>query len=240
MKLIEGFPALLIEPSYLVIGDLHIGYELEARRRGIFLNSLVDSFLAELKALRDLTRAEELFILGDVKHSIVNPEIEELIELSRFLDSCLQMFRSVHIVPGNHDGGIRNYISPEVKLYSPHGTVVEDSDGTKVGLMHGHALPGPEVSKADVIALAHLHLSLKYSGLRLSVWAKVKHLGKEFIFLPPFNRFLPGQPIASRELSLPFLPNDWIMEAEVYTLEGYKLGKISELDRVLVEVEMDS
>lgn len=239
MKLVEGYPALLIEPWYLIIGDLHIGYEAEARKRGVFLNPLVDRFLSELKDLKDKTKAEELFILGDVKHSIVNPGIDEVIEISRFFDSCLQMFRTVHVVPGNHDGGIRHYLRPEIKFYSPHGTVIEEADGTKVGLVHGHALPGSEVFNADVIVVAHLHLSVKYSGLKLGVWAKLKHPEREFIFLPPFNRFLPGQSLTSFKPGLPFLSHEWIMEAEIYTLEGYKLGKVSELDRVLVEVEMD-
>lgn len=239
MRLVEGHPALLIEPRYLIIGDLHIGYEAEARRRGVFLNPLVDRFLEELRALKDRTRAEELLVLGDVKHSIVNPTIDEVIEMSRFFDSCLEMFRAVHVVPGNHDGGLKRYLRPEIKIYSPHGTVIEEAGGTKVGLVHGHALPGPQVSKANVVVVAHLHLSIKYSGLKLNVWARLKHKDREFVFLPPFNRFLPGRSLVSFKPSLPFLSHEWIMDAEIYTLEGYKLGRVSELDRVLVEVEMD-
>ncbi len=239
MKIVEGYPALFIEPNYLVIGDLHIGYEVEARKRGIFLNPLVDQFLDDLKTVQRKVKAEELFILGDVKHSVTNPSMDEVIEVVRFFDSCLEIFRTVHIVPGNHDGGLRHYLRPEIKFYSPHGALVRQADGSNIGLLHGHAMPSREVANANTIVVAHLHLSVKYSGLKLNVWAKVRYGGKEFVFLPPFNRLLPGRSLATFRPVLPFLSHEWIMDAEVYTLNGYKLGRVSELDRLLVEVEMD-
>lgn len=238
VKVIEGLPALLLGVRYIVIADLHIGYEYEAREKGLFLPSLIDTFLDRLRELKKRTDAKELFVLGDVKHSVLSPKLEEAIDIAVFFEKALKIFDVIHLLPGNHDGGLKPYLPSEVKLYSPHGTVVKLND-IKVGLLHGHALPSREVMRSKLIVVGHLHLSLRYYNLRLQVWVKVKLKNKEIILLPSFNQYLPGRALSRESSSLPFVREGWIYEGEVYTLEGYNLGKVSQLDKVTVEVEKD-
>ncbi len=235
--MVEGYPALLLD-KHLIIADLHIGYEIELREKGISLPSLVDEFLLKLSELKERTKARELHILGDVKHSVTSPKLEEIIELTKFFDKCLELFEAVHVVPGNHDGSLSNYIAKEVKLYSPRGTILKVR-GVKYGLLHGHAIPTREVFRSKVLIVAHLHFKLKYQNLKIPVWLKVKQEDRQIVFIPPFNTYLPGQPLGLDAPTLPFIPQDRLYEAEVYTLEGYYLGRIKELDRAIIEVEGD-
>jgi putative SbcD/Mre11-related phosphoesterase len=238
IRVVEGLPALLLGRRYLAIADLHIGYEYEAREKGLLLPPLINTFLDRLDELKERTDAKELFILGDVKHSILSPRLEEAIDIVKFFERALKTFDTIHLLPGNHDGGLKPYLPSEVKLYSPHGTVVKLKD-IKVGLLHGHALPSKEVMKSKLIVVGHLHLSIRYYNLRLQVWIKAKVRDKEIILLPSFNRYLPGRALSMESPSLPFIREDFIYEGEVYTLEGYNLGKVGQLDRVTVEVEKD-
>lgn len=52
------------------------------------------------------------------------------------------------VVKGNHDGGIGDLI----EVASSHGIKIG-----KLGILHGHALPGDDVLRARTILLGHAH-----------------------------------------------------------------------------------
>ncbi len=69
-------PILIIENSkmdrYIVIADIHIGFEDKIVKKGIFIDSKnnVDELLDDLSNIIKKTQVNNLIILGDLKSSI--------------------------------------------------------------------------------------------------------------------------------------------------------------------------
>ena len=92
--------------EYLVIADLHIGYEGELLKRGYSVPKLIDIFLKDIRRLKDKTNTSRLIILGDVKHKIPRITIEEKYDIPFFFRKLSEMFDEIIITKGNHDGYI--------------------------------------------------------------------------------------------------------------------------------------
>ncbi|MEM2899372.1 MAG: hypothetical protein QXT63_01130, partial [Thermoplasmata archaeon] len=68
--------------------------------------------------------------------------------------------KEVHIVKGNHDGGIEHIVPKGVKVHGSEGFVWEG-----LGLFHGHTWPSENVMRAKVVLMAHIHPKVKlYEG----------------------------------------------------------------------------
>lgn len=165
----------------IVVADLHLGFEIELREKGLRLPSQTKRILRQLLEVVTSERCDRLIILGDVKHGILGFRKEEWEEVKYFLESLQRFFTEIEIVIGNHDGGLSTIISEisGVKIYSPRGVMLEDSQGRKIGLFHGHAWPASELFKAEILVMGHIHPSIDLRdelGFRIieSVWLKMK------------------------------------------------------------------
>lgn len=157
----------------------------------------------------------------------------------------MEVFKEVFVVPGNHDGGLASLLPPKVRLAGAGGLALETVDG-RVGFFHGHAHPAASVAGARVLVSGHQHLILARQGTRQGIWVRLS-MGtppaeRTLIVMPVFNPLLYGVP-ATR-----FTANRWrpvlksLLEgkhmAEVFLLDGTKLGGLGELSGLL-EVEVD-
>ena len=74
IKIAKSEPALIIEDKkkYLVITDLHIGFENELSTNKIEIgkNSSINETINKLKDLIRIEKPETLILLGDIKSSI--------------------------------------------------------------------------------------------------------------------------------------------------------------------------
>ena len=256
-------PILIIENSnfnrYLVISDIHIGFEDKINRNGVFIDPKknVDELIEVLSNTINKTQIDNLIILGDLKSSVSVITKSEWNNVPYFIDS-LSKLCNIYLVPGNHDGNITHLVSNNVNLMSVKGMEINN-----ILLTHGHSIPtiGNNINK---IVTGHLHPILIKEGNILNgqkVWIKIilkknqkvsKNITREnperqieFIIIPHFNNYLNhhvGSTIeyySKGKSKLPLLHNlitkkQWKMEEVfVISLEGAIVGSEKELNKIL-------
>jgi putative SbcD/Mre11-related phosphoesterase len=156
LKPIGSEPALLLrhrDERVVVVGDLHIGWEVTLAQQGIHIPSQTGKMLRRLKAILEKEHPSRLIMLGDVKHSVTGAELEEWRDVPEFFEELFKFVPSIQVILGNHDGNLEPLTPSKVELLAPSGTALWG----KFGLLHGHAWPSPEILGCETLILGHLH-----------------------------------------------------------------------------------
>jgi hypothetical protein len=156
LKPIGSEPALLLRHKgerVVVIGDLHIGWEVTLAQQGIHIPSQTDKMLSRLRAIIEKERPSRLVMLGDVKHSVTAAELEEWRDVPEFFEALLKLVPSIQVILGNHDGNLEPLTPSQVELIPATGIAL----WKRFGLFHGHAWPAPEILGCETLILGHLH-----------------------------------------------------------------------------------
>ena len=145
--------------SALVISDLHLGIEEEiSEERGIHF-PLQDTIIIErIKTLVSKYELSQLYITGDIKHTILADISYNWEILPEFMHDVAEIIETV-VIPGNHDGDLESLLPRSIDLVDVHGIVI-GSGKEKVGLYHGHSWPAPELLEASLIVAGHSHPSV--------------------------------------------------------------------------------
>lgn len=243
---IQGKPALLIKGkrSVLCIADLHIGYEMELRESGF---NVPDQSGAMLAALVGMDEGDQLFILGDLKHSIPITKEGESVRLRRFLRSLAERYSEVTLIAGNHDGAIERFLPENVRFIPSGGTSVHS-----IGLAHGHSWPSAVVMRARTLVWGHLHPCVRLhdrlgASITMKCWLRGpthpdtlvrRYEGvqtRESIVMPSFNPLLTGTSVNEniRNRLSPLTRSGFLLleEQHGYTMDGVDLGEISRLTK---------
>jgi putative SbcD/Mre11-related phosphoesterase len=155
-KPIASEPALLLRrrgERVVVVGDLHIGWEVTLSQQGIHIPSQTGKMLQRLRAILEKERPSRLIMLGDVKHSVTGVELEEWRDVPEFFEALLKLVPTIQIVVGNHDGNLEPLTPSKVELLPSTGLALWG----QFGLAHGHAWPAPEILGCETLILGHLH-----------------------------------------------------------------------------------
>lgn len=193
-------PVLLledIEKKYLVVTDLHLGFEEKLTSKGITIKSdIVAEMRDEIIELVDLQCADGLILLGDIKHSIATISRHEWDVIPAFLKD-ISSKTEIYFVPGNHDSNISHMLPSEINTVSNKGMILSDTL-----LLHGHSLPSNIGLDINRIVMGHIHpVFLKHdsviNGMRVWIYLQTK---KEIFFrkqgmldlivMPSFNPYL--------------------------------------------------
>jgi putative SbcD/Mre11-related phosphoesterase len=175
-------PALLLEEertelkrAYLVISDLHLGFETKLNLRGVMVDSKysINMILEELRELIKATELDGVILLGDVKSTIRSISKQEWNEVPEFFRT-LSGYADIYLIPGNHDTNIRFLIPQNVNLMSVKGMVLEETL-----LVHGHAMPSSARATIKRIVMGHIHPVFSrgnsvLNGRRIWLYLKVK------------------------------------------------------------------
>ncbi|MDP8022970.1 MAG: metallophosphoesterase [Nitrososphaeria archaeon] len=235
LKFVEGYPAILIFNKYLAIADLHVGYEISERERGIYVPIQKERYIKRIQELKSITGAEELIIVGDVKDSILMPTAEEINELVSVFQEVSKLFK-ITIIQGNHDAYIDKILHNFAAYAGSEGIVLKNGRA-KVGLAHGHARPSDSCLKSDALVLAHLHFYIKFENSKYPVWLVGKKGKQTLVLMPPFNDLLSGYYQEDVDAKVPFTDFK-LQDLKVITLDGYNLGTLKDL-RSIIEEESD-
>lgn len=234
----------------LAVADLHLGIAADLSDKGIEIPSRIPEVEEKLLEIIENEEADRLFMLGDVKHNIPITSWQEWENLPDFFSELSKVVQ-VEIVPGNHDGDIEGLIPRDVTLHEAGGTTV---GGGKVGLLHGHAWPEPNLLKAETIIMGHNHPMIGFKdelGGKATepAWVKtglkVENLpdnlrdiavenGPEIMIIPAFSKIVGGSSI-NRDIPEKFLGPLFkagaidLEEAEIYLIDGTFLGKLKNL-----------
>jgi len=226
---ITDYPALKIKKS-LVIADLHIGIEYEILQKGVIVNQ-VDDLINRVINLINLTKANELIILGDVKHNVPYIQKQEL-KIPFFLKEINKSVK-VKIIPGNHDSFIKKLIPDDVIITDPSGLLINN-----YGLLHGHTKLPEKMKKSKTIIIGHNHPVIKFKDkLGLSfirqVWLIGHNEKQKIIIMPAFSKLVGGTVINEledeNELLGPIAKQIDLNNANVFLLDGTNLGMIKDL-----------
>lgn len=224
--------------KWIVIADLHLGMELALRRSGFTIPSQAPRMLDSLRVLG--ARGERLLVLGDVKHRIPTLGRREDVEVRRFLEGAMDIFKGVTVVAGNHDPGIGPALPDGVDARSAPGMRIED-----VGFVHGHVWPSEEVMAAKTLVMAHIHPAVMFVdsiGTRTTekCWLRARlRRGKVkgryvacpsgLVVVPAFNPLLTGTPVNVQGGTMlgPLFKNDLVDRSSyrVYLLDGTNIGR---------------
>lgn len=249
----------LEDSEVLVVGDLHLGISAELSRKGIELPNQIREVQRRLQRIIREEEAEQLFFLGDIKHNIPITSRQEWENLPRFF-SDLGEEVEIDVVVGNHDGDIQGLIPKEVGLHGSKGTTI---GGGRIGLLHGHAWPAPELMRAEEIIMGHNHPIIEFRDdlggrVKEPAWMKtrvnVENLPEELqeevdgegprvTIAPAFSKLVGGEAINKKtdeKLLGPLFNADAIEidGSEIYLLDGTFLGKLEDL-RELADSEQD-
>jgi hypothetical protein len=178
LKPVSPFAALLLRRKserVVVIGDLHIGWEVNLARQGIHVPSQTSKLLEKAVQVIEVCKPTRLIFLGDVKHTVARVEMEEWHDVPEFFEKISKLVQDIEVVPGNHDGNLEPLTTSNVKILPSTGTVLLGS----VGIFHGHAWPSPELLACESLIMGHLHPVVMFKdvlGFRImrQVWVKAK------------------------------------------------------------------
>jgi putative SbcD/Mre11-related phosphoesterase len=153
-RIVPLHPALILEDThrYLVITDLHIGFETNLITNDIHVvpKDIIKEIHESLENLIKSEKPDILVLLGDIKtgiDSISNVEwnaVPEFFEIGKRIKTI--------VVPGNHDGNLARLCPDFITITSSSGMVIGD-----VLLTHGHVMPSENLSHVNKIIMGHLH-----------------------------------------------------------------------------------
>ena len=230
--------------KYLVISDLHIGFENTLSSNKVFVgkNSSIKQITNNVKNLIQEENVKSVILLGDVKSSTQSIYKNEWNDVPYFFDEVKKM-SEVILIPGNHDGNIQKLVPDEILMISSKGIVIDDTL-----LTHGHTMPSENFSSVNRIIMGHIHPVFFHddslvNGQRVWISLNTKNdmifpsmSGEiEITILPSFNPyFYATEKRYYKKAISPIIEkvkNDSI--AKIITLDGAIIGNEVELQDLL-------
>jgi uncharacterized protein len=190
---------------FLVISDLHIGFEEKFRAGGVSLEPQIKGMIREISEIVERFKVTDLLVNGDVKSGVDRILHSEWENVPKFFETMLSICR-VSVVPGNHDGGLAHLLPAGVELLDSNGTLISGNL-----IMHGHTRPSPKFSDCKRLFIGHVHPIYQKRGSPLSgqpVWVFFKAQRSQiFKTIPnePSGNANPGQ--GTDELAITVMPS---------------------------------
>lgn len=249
---IHSKAALLIDEDtkkrrYMVISDLHIGFESHIYTRGITFDEMIffDEMIRELSDLIKSNKVQALILLGDLKSTVGSISKQEWQKIPRFF-KLLSEITDIYFVPGNHDSNIRFLMPENINIMSTKGMVLDDTL-----LVHGHTMPTTARSYIKKIVMGHIHpVFLRHNsvinGQRVWIYLKIVKEALfpgsqgtlDLIILPAYNRYLYA--INERRYTKSISPiidkaikSNAVQQALVVSLDGSIVGGIETLLKII-------
>ena len=245
-RIVPGKPALFVEgqKKYLVVTDLHIGFESTLTANEIFIgkNTVIKEIIDELLEIIDSKKPDSLILLGDVKSSIKNISKGEWNDVPLFFNKVKEKCEVI-LIPGNHDANIQRLTPEGISLISSTGMIEE-----KVLFTHGHTIPSENISSIEKIIMGHIHPVFFQEDSIVNgqrVWISLK-TNKENIFpsqsgeieiiiVPSFNKYFYATNKRKYKKSIsPIIEKiKNVTSAKIITLDGTIIGNETILDHVI-------
>ena len=244
-RIIPSQPALILEDGqkFLVVTDLHIGFELGMISNDINVRpeEIIQEIHTSLDYLVESEKPDTLILLGDIKSGIETISKIEWQMVPMFFELGKRI--NTIVIPGNHDGNLSNLVPEYITMTAPSGLVIGDTL-----LTHGHVMPSENFSDVNRIVMGHLHPAYFQEGSVLDgqrLWVSIKtekskifpsSSGEiEIIIMPSFNRYFYATAKRYHKKSIsPILERIKNSHtAKVVTLDGSIIGDESSLSKIL-------
>jgi uncharacterized protein len=244
--------ALLIDEHrktrrYIVISDLHLGFEYQISMRGININeqTFFEEMTTELYDIIKSNNIDAVILLGDLKSTIRSISKYEWNIIPQFL-KFLSEITDIYLIPGNHDSNIRFLMPENINVMSTKGMVLDDTL-----LVHGHTMP--TIAKANIkrIIMGHIHpVFIRHNSVinGQRVWIYLKIIKKaifpgtegylDIVIVPAFNKYLYAinerhyaksiSPILAKAIKL-----SAVQQSMLVSLDGSIVGDIESLLKII-------
>ena len=244
-RIIPSQPALILEDEqrFLVVTDLHIGFEIGMISNDINVRpeEIIQEIHSSLNSLIESEKPDSLILLGDIKSGIESISKIEWQTVPMFFEIGKKI--NTVVIPGNHDGNLSRLVPEYVTMTGPSGLVIGDTL-----LTHGHVMPSENFSQINRIVMGHLHPvyfqeESVLDGQRL--WVSIKadkskifpsSKGEiEIIIVPSFNKYFYATTKRYHKKSIsPILEKiKDLYSAKIVTLDGTIIGDESILKNVI-------
>ena len=244
-RIIPFQPALILEgeQKFLVVTDLHIGFEIGMISNDINVRpeGIIEEIHANLNTLIESEKPDTLILLGDIKSGIDSISNIEWQTVPMFFEIGKKI--NTIVIPGNHDGNLARLVPDYITMTGQSGLVVGDAL-----LTHGHAMPSENFSHVDKIVMGHMHPVYFQEGSVLDgqrLWVSImtdknkifpSSKGElEIIIVPSFNKYFYATSKRYHKKSIsPILErikNNH--SAKIVTLDGSIIGDESILDKII-------
>ncbi len=245
-RIVSQKPALIIEgqKKYLVVTDLHIGFESSLVSNEIFIgkNTTINETIDEIREIIETEKPDSVILLGDVKSSIKNISKIEWDDVPLFFDKIKEICEVI-LIPGNHDSNIQRLTPKEISLISSTGMVEEN-----ILFTHGHTMPSENFAHVKKIIMGHVHPVFFQEDSIVNgqrVWISMR-TDKQQIFpsqsgeleitiVPSFNKYFYATNKRRYKKSIsPIIEKiKNVSSARIVTLDGTIIGDETILDQVL-------
>jgi hypothetical protein len=225
--------ALQVE-DYLIISDLHLGYEQSLNAEGIMVPRFQYPLIIErLKEIQEKSSCNNIVVNGDLKHEFGQITRQEWNETQEFLDYLKANFDDIVLIKGNHDN-FTKFIAQKTDLEVEasyqlgdclvlHGDkILKEADPEIENLIIGHEHPCIGLRNGERVEKIKCYLSGRYKEWNLLV-------------MPSFNFVTEGSDILQERPLSPFLKAISGGELEVYAVENFEVfpfGKIKDITAV--------
>ena len=261
-EIIEGIFAVntalwIKEKRILVIGDVHMGYEEAAGRKGFLVPNVQFGMSEEvLKDIFEAVEPETIVINGDLKHEFGEISDQEWMDTSKFIDKLGENCKKIVLVKGNHDtflGPIakkkgleivdfyrfelnkEKELRGESRISKVFKALTNNKKIKSICIFHGDKLrKEKEVVSSDLLIIGHEHPAVVLSDGAKKEKFKCFLLGKwkkqRIITMPSFLPTIEGTDIKREGLLSPYL-NQILDNFEVFAVgdKVYRFGKLKEI-----------
>lgn len=238
MKNNEIYGAKIIDSAlqitdYLVISDLHLGYEYALNSEGLMIPRFqYKKIINRLEEIINKSNASKIIVNGDLKHEFSKITRQEWNEVIDFIEFLKDHFEEIILIKGNHDN-FTSFIAEKSAL-----DVYDSYSVENILILHGDKIPDNfNNMKEDTIIIGHEHPSIGLrSGERVE---KVKCYlvgdinNKKFIIMPSFNFITEGSDVMQQKTISPFLKGISLEDFEVFGVENFEVLNFGKLENLL-------
>jgi len=217
--------------DYLIISDLHLGYEQSLNAEGIMIPRFQYPLIIErLKKIQQKSSCNNIVVNGDLKHEFGQISRQEWNETQEFLDYLKANFDDIVLIKGNHDN-FTKFIAQKTDLEVEECFKIDDSL-----VLHGDKILEGIDPEINNLIIGHEHPSI---GLRngervekIKCYLAGKYKQWNLIVMPSFNFVTEGSDILQERPLSPFVKAISNGELEVYAVENFEVfqfGKIKDI-----------
>jgi hypothetical protein len=221
--------------DYLVISDLHLGYEQSLNAEGIMIPRFQYPLIIErLEEIQEKSSCSNIVVNGDLKHEFGQISRQEWNETQEFLEYLKSNFDDIILIKGNHDNFTR-FIAEKSGLQVEECYQIGDSL-----ILHGDKIPSYlDKTEAENLIIGHEHPCI---GLRngervekIKCYLSGKYKDWNLIVMPSFNFVTEGSDILQERPLSPFLKAIPGGDLEIYAVEDFEVfhfGRIKDITAV--------
>lgn len=221
--------------DYLIISDLHLGYEQSLNAEGIMVPKFqYPHIVNRLEQIQEKSSCDKIIVNGDLKHEFGQISRQEWKETLKFLDFLKENFEDIILIKGNHDN-FTKFIAQKTDL-----EVQESFQIGKSLIMHGDKIPSEleerTSSNLETLIIGHEHpcIGIK-SGERaekIKCYLKGQYEKWNLTVMPSFNFVTEGSDVLRENALSPFLKKISVDNMEVIAVENFEVfdfGKIKDI-----------